>query len=273
MARPLRIEFPGAVYFITCNGNANQNVFLDSEDGKSWIEVFERVCTRFDWDCFAYCLMGNRYMIVVETPEANLSKGMRQLNGIYTQSFNRRHKSGGHLFQGRFKSILVQKNKYLADLIRYVLFLPVKSGFVKHPQQFKWSSCKYLFDREESPGWINNHYLKSLYNDLNHEFSENNPPGDDILTNIKKQIFLGDDEFISELQKYVNKDKDLREIPKIQRAKPLSEYVNSSESKEKAIAVAYLSGDYTLQQVADYFSLHYSTISRIVKEYEQEVNA
>ena len=137
----------------------------------------------------------------------------------------------------------------------------------------KWSSCKYLFDREESPGWINNHYLKSLYNDLNHEFSENNPPGDDILTNIKKQIFLGDDEFISELQKYVNKDKDLREIPKIQRAKPLSEYVNSSESKEKAIAVAYLSGDYTLQQVADYFSLHYSTISRIVKEYEQEVNA
>jgi len=268
MARPLRIEFPGAVYFITSVGNQNQNVFLDSEDGKSWIEVFERVCDRFGWICYAFCLMGSRYMIVVETPEPNLSKGMRQLNGIYTQSFNRRHSSGGHLFQGRFKSVLVQKEKYLAELVRYILYLPVKSGFAKYPQQFKWSSCKFLFDREECPAWINDKYLKSLYNDLENSFSDGNPPDEAILKNIKKQIFLGDEDYISKLQKYVSKDKDLREIPRIQRAKPLNEFVKSSGSKENAIAKAYLSGDYTLQQLADYFSLHYSTISRIVKEYE-----
>jgi len=270
MARPLRIEYPGAVYFITCTGNANQNVFLDSEDGKSWIDIFERVCERFDWICYAYCLMGSRYIIAVETPEPNLSKGMRQLNGMYTQSFNRRHNSVGHLFQGRFKSVNVQKEKYLADLVRYILFLPVHSGFVKIPQQFKWSSCKFLFDKDDCPAWVNNEYLKSLYSNLEEEFSEDNPPGDGILKSINKQIFLGDEDFISELQKYISKDKDLREIPKIQRAKPLSEFINSSDSREEAIAVAYLSGDYTLQQIADYFSLHYSSISRIVKEFERK---
>ena len=272
MARPLRIEFPGAVYFITSIGNQNQNVFLDSEDAKSWIDVFERVCDRFGWKCYAFCLMGNRYMIVVETPEANLSKGMRQLNGIYTQSFNRRHESGGHLFQGRYKSVLVQKEKYLAGLVRYILFLPVLSGFAKHPQQFKWSSCKFLFGREECPGWLDNNFLKGLYSDLEKDFSEHSPPGEDILKNIKKQIYLGDEEFIAEIQKHINKDMDLREIPRAQRAKPISEYEKASGTKEQAIASSYLSGDYTLQQIADYFSLHYSTISRIVKEYEQSVN-
>ena len=214
--------------------------------------------------------MGSRYIIVVETPEPNLSKGMRQLNGMYTQSFNRRHNSSGHLFSGRFKSVHVQKEKYLADLVRYILFLPVQSGFVKLPQQFKWSSCKFLFERENCPSWIENKYLKTLYGNFEEDFSDKNPPGDEILKNIKKQIFLGDEDFISELQKYVSKDKDLREIPKVQRAKPISDFVKSSDSREKAIADAYLSGDYTLQQLADYFSLHYSTISRIVKEFENK---
>ena len=270
MARPLRIEFQGAVYFITTIGNSSQNVFLDSGDAELWLEVFENVCKRFSWVCFAYCLMGNRYIIVIETPEPNLSKGMRQLNGIYTQAFNRKNGTGGHIFQGRFRSVLVQKEKYLEELIRYILFQPVRSGFVKLPQQFKWSSCKFLFGREECPEWIDDDYIKSLYPELESAFSDSNVPDDSILNNIKKQIFLGDEEFISELQKHVDKEKDLREIPKIQRARPLSEFVKSTRSREKAIGKAYLSGDYTLQQIADYFSLHYSTVSRIAKEFEKQ---
>jgi len=270
MARPLRIEFPRALYFITSNGNANQSVFLDSEDAQIWLDVIENVCNRFGWICYAFCLMGNHYMIVIETPEPNLSKGMRQLNGIYTQAFNRKHNSSGHLFKGRFKSILVQKEKYLAELIRYILFIPVKSGFAKSPHQFKWSSCKFLFNSEECPKWINNAYVKSLYSDLQKDFSDSNTPDEDLLNKIEKQIYLGDEEFISELQKYVDRGKDLREIPKLQRARPLSEIITDSRSKEEAIGNAYLSGDYTLQQLADYFSLHYSTISRIVKEFENK---
>lgn len=274
MARPLRIEFPGALYFITTHGNGNRNVFLDSEDALKWMDVFENVCSRYGWICYAFCLMGSYYMIVVKIPEPNLSKGMRQLNGIYTQDFNRRHNTGGgHLFQGRFKSVLVQKEKYLAELIRYILFLPVKSGFAKLPHQFKWSSCKYLFEKEECPEWIDYKYVKNLYKDLESEFSGSNFQDDGVLKNIKKQIYLGDDKFISKLQGYVDKKKDLREIPKIQRTKPLSEFVKATGSKEEVIAGAYLSGDYTLQQIADYFSLHYSTVSRIVKDYEHKVNA
>lgn len=273
MARPLRIEFPGAVYFITATGNQNQNVFLNSEDGKSWLEVFDRVCERYNWLCYAYCLLGNRYFVVVETPEANLSKGMRQLNGIYTQSFNRRHGTGGHLFQGRFKSVLVQKEKFLAELVKYIHFLPVESGFVTLPQQFKWSSCKYLFDSDESPKWLNNEYLSELFNDPDEIFSAKPSHDDGILKRIKKQIYLGDEEFISDIQKHVNAKKDLREIPRVQRAKPINDYLKQSSDRDEAISNAYLSGDYTLQEIADYFSIHYSTISRIVKEFEQRFNA
>ncbi|MGI9535004.1 MAG: transposase [Thermodesulfobacteriota bacterium] len=268
MARPLRIEYPRAVYFITTIGNAGQNVFSDSRDAEIWLEVFENVCDRFGWDCYAYCLMGNYYMIAVETPEPNLSRGMRQLNGVYTQNYNRKHNKGGHVFQGRYKSILVQKDKYLAELIKYILFRPVISGFVKFPYQFKWSNCKYILDKEKCPGWVNKDYIKNLYVDVESEFTDYNDSNENILENIKKQIYLGDDEFISELQKYVDKEKDLREIPKVQRAKPINEYLNSCKSKEEAIGKAYLSGDFTLQQLADHFSLHYSTISRIVKDYE-----
>ena len=217
--------------------------------------------------------MGNHYMIAVETPEPNLSRGKRQLNGVYTQNFNRKHGKGGHLFQGRYKSILVQKEKYLTDIIKYILFRPVVSGFVKYPYQFKWSNCKYLVEKEECPGWINKDNIKNQFADIEPELTDYSDSIEGVLDKIKKQIYLGDDEFISELQKYVDKGKDLREIPKIQRAKPVNEYLNSSKSKEEAIGKAYLSGDFTLQQLADYFSLHYSTISRIVKDYEISAKA
>lgn len=268
MARPLRIEFPGALYFITTTGNANQSVFLDTADAEIWLEVFENVCKRHGWICYAYCLLGDHYIIAVETPEPNLSKGMRQLNGVYTQNFNRKHNRGGHVFQGRYKSVLVQKDKYLADLIKYILFLPVKSGFVRYPYQFKWSNCKYLLDKEECPDWINNADIKSLYKDIESEFTDIVNSSETIPEKIKKQIYLGSDDFIADMQENVDKDRDLREIPKVQRAKPINEYLISSKTKEEAIGKAYLSGDFTLQQLADHFSLHYSTISRIVKGHE-----
>ncbi len=269
MARSLRIELPGAVYFIITKGNALQNVFLKPEDAEAWLEIFENVCGRFGWVCYSYCLMGNYYMIVVETPNPNLSRGMRQLNGIYTQKFNREHNRVGHIFQGRYKAVLVQKNKYLTDLIKYILFRPVKSGFVSSPYQFKWSSCKYLFDREECPYWFSKDYVESLFDDFKSEFSAITDSEENVLEQVRKQIFLGDEDFITEMLNHIDNKKDMREIPKIQRSVPIQQYVDSSNSREAAISKAYLSGDYTLKQLADYFSLHYSTLSRIVKEYER----
>ena len=107
MARPLRIEYPGAVYHVTSRGNARRKIYLDDDDREMFLATLAWVGERFGWICHAYCLMGNHFHLLIETPNPNLSLGMRQLNGVYTQRFNRRHKKAGHLFQGRFKAIFI----------------------------------------------------------------------------------------------------------------------------------------------------------------------
>ena len=104
MARPLRIEYPGALYHITTRGNARRSVFKDDRDRALFLDTLQRVSERYHWLCHAYCLMDNHYHLVLETPDGNLAQGMRQLNGIYTQAYNRRHRRVGHLFQGRYKA-------------------------------------------------------------------------------------------------------------------------------------------------------------------------
>ena len=121
MARPLRIEFAGALYHVTSRGDGRDDIFLDEEDRELWLDVLKTVCERFNWVVHAYCQMGNHYHILIETPDGNLSKGMRQLNGVYTQRFNRIHNRVGHVFQGRYKAILVQKDAYLLELSRYIV--------------------------------------------------------------------------------------------------------------------------------------------------------
>lgn len=116
IARPLRIEFPGALYHIISRGNARQDIYLDDTDRKRFQELLTKVCERFRWSCHAYCLMSNHYHLLIETADSNLSKGMQYLNGSYTQQFNRTHSRVGHVFQGRFKGILVEKNNYLLEL-------------------------------------------------------------------------------------------------------------------------------------------------------------
>lgn len=134
MARPLRIEFPGAVYHVTSRGHAKQVIFLDVRDYADFLEVLCFVVKRFNWILHAYCLMSNHYHLLIETPDGNLSRGMRQLNGIYTQQFNRRHSRVGHVLQGRYKAILVDKENYLLELCRYIVLNPVRAGIAKGPK-------------------------------------------------------------------------------------------------------------------------------------------
>lgn len=132
MARPLRLEFTGALYHVTARGNERRRIFLGNgdDDRVTFLEVLGRTCERFHWICHAYCLMTNHYHLVVETPDANLSKGVRQLNGVYTRYVNRSHGRVGHLFQGRFKGILVERDSYLLELARYVVLNPVRARIV-----------------------------------------------------------------------------------------------------------------------------------------------
>lgn len=135
MARPLRLEFPGAIYHVTSRGNARNAIFLDDEDRVLFLACLGAVVTRFGWWCHAYCLMDNHYHLLIETPEGDLSRGMRQLNGVYTQRFNRRHGRAGHVFQGRFKAIVVDRDSYLLELCRYVVLNPIRAGMVSQARR------------------------------------------------------------------------------------------------------------------------------------------
>ena len=134
MSRPLRVEFPRALSHVTSRGDRREAIFLDEADRQQWLTLFCQVCQRFNWICHAYCLMDNHFHIVVKTIEGNLSAGMRQLNGVYTQGHNRAHGRVGHVFQGRFKAVVVQRESYLLELARYVVLNPVRAGLCALPE-------------------------------------------------------------------------------------------------------------------------------------------
>ena len=159
MARPLRIEFVGGLYHVTSRGNARQDIYVDNHDRATFLDRADKTRTRYDWYVHAYCLTSNHYHLLIETGTPTLSKGMKLLNGVYTQSFNRRHRRVGHLFQGRYKAILVDKESYLLELARYIVLNPVRARMIRSATDWKWSSYRAtagLADKEPllTTDWI-----------------------------------------------------------------------------------------------------------------------
>ncbi len=159
MARPLRVELSGGVYHITSRGDRREHIYLSDVDRDAWLELLGHVCARFNWVCHAYCLRSNHYHLVIETPEGNLSQGMRQLNGVYTQWVNRNHGRVGHVFQGRYKAILVEKDSYLLELARYVVLKPVRAGMVGDAGDWPWSSYLAMTGQVPVPVWLKTDWL------------------------------------------------------------------------------------------------------------------
>ncbi len=142
MARPLRISYPGTVYHVTARGNDRQAIVRDKADRQRFVRTLADMIEHYQVCCHAWVLMENHYHLVLEAPQANLSQAIRHLNGVYTQAFNRGHQRVGHLFQGRFKAIPVEKETYLLELCRYVVLNPVRAGLVPHPRAWRWSSYR-----------------------------------------------------------------------------------------------------------------------------------
>ena len=142
MARPLRLEHEYALWHVTSRGNERKDIFRDDVDRERFLQILAETVLRFGWRLLSWVLMSNHYHLVIQTPEANLSRGMHWLNARYAQGFNRRHERIGHLFQGRFKGILVDKQSYLQELARYVVLNPVRAGLVDHPAEWRWSSYR-----------------------------------------------------------------------------------------------------------------------------------
>ncbi len=278
MARPLRLELAGGLYHVTSRGDRREAIYEDDEDRGRWLEILGHTCKRFNWRCHAYCQMDNHYHIVIETAEANLSKGMRQLNGVYTQYYNIQHDRVGHVFQGRFKGILVERDEYLLELARYVVLNPVRANVTKAIGAWKWSSYKAMVGKESAPSWLETDWILGQFSRQRKRAIEKYidfvragvglPP---IWDSLKNQIFLGTEKFIRKQQKLIDKKASLGEVPRLQRRKlprPLDYYDNQYKDQKKAICEAYLSGGYTLKEIGEYFEKHYSTVSRIVKENE-----
>lgn len=284
MARPLRIEFSGAVYHITSRGNAREPIFIDKQDKKNFLKVLCLVVKRFNWLLHAYCLMDNHYHLLVETPEANLSKGMRQLNGQYTQTFNWKQKRVGHLFQGRYKAIIVDKDNYLLALCRYIVLNPVRIGIVKKPKDWQWSSYNATVGSIEpiaclTTDWILSQFgkdknkAKRKYIDFVAETKEESP-----WEALIGQIILGKSNFVEKITGLLKGREEIKEIPRTQRyaIRPMLEELlaerkdRNKEEFDRFISEAYKYG-YTMREIAENLGVHYSTISRIIKRWERNI--
>lgn len=282
MSRPLRIEYAGAIYHVTSRGDRRENIFHDDLDRVAWLEVFAQVCSRFNWRCHAWCLMDNHYHILIETIEGNLSSGMRQLNGVYTQKSNRRHGQVGHVFQGRYKAILVERNAHLLELARYVVLNPVRAAMVKDAGEWPWSSYLAMIGENEVPRWLETDWLLSCFGKQRKravarytDFVRAGVGLPSVWKNLRHQMFLGGEDFVSRMRnKAIGEEKEtLAEVPRLQRrvmGKPLAWYVKHIDDPKKAMALAYQSGDYTMKEIARVFGVHYSTVSRAVKHFEED---
>jgi len=210
MSRPLRIEFEGAVYHVTSRGNARQNIYEDDTDRHRFLELLAREINQQRWFCYAYCLMGNHYHLLIETPEANLRRGMARLNGMYSQWFNRRHLRVGHLFQGRYKAIVVEKESHLLELCRYVVLNPVRAGLVKRIDQWEWSSYRATAYGGDSASWLSTKWILSQFGKNSAQaqrtyrrFVAEGAGEPSPWEKLRGQIYLGSERFLKEMSQRI----------------------------------------------------------------------
>ena len=279
MVRPIRIEYAGALYHVTSRGNRRENIYLDDEDRMDWLAVLGQTCKRFNWVVHAYCQMTNHYHLLVETIDGNLSRGMRQLNGVYTQRFNRRRSQTGHLLQGRYKAILVQHDSYLLELSRYVVLNPIRARMVECLDAWPWSSYPAAMGAKEAPIWLDTDWLLAQFGKQRkqamgkyREFIREGKGLPSPLQATRHQLLLGDDAFVDQFQEDRDTE-ELREYSKSQKrsmALSLREYESRSQRRNEAMANAYHSGAYTMQEIGKHFGVHYMTVSRAVRENERQ---
>lgn len=276
MTRPLRLEFPGALYHVTSRGDRKAAIFYDDTDSLMWLQTLGEVCARFDFAIHAFCQMNNHYHLLVETMEGKLASGMRQLNGVYSQYFNRRHALAGHVFQGRYKAILVDKESYLLELARYIVLNPVRAGLVREPGEWRWSSYLLTSLTASPPDWLEIGWLLAKFGQQAHaaqeayrEFVLAGIGAKTPLANTYRQLILGSEQFIQQLQAPTLPLADSG-ISKLHRSAvhlPLPAYQAKFPDRDLAIAEAYRSNAYTLTAIARHFNVSLATAGRAVKKY------
>src|SRR5512143_1054831 len=282
MARPLRIEYPGAVYHVTSRGNDKKAVFKDDQDRETFLKILAHVNRRYHWLCHAYCLMDNHYHLMIETPDGNLALGMRQLNGVYTQARNKRYNKTGHLFQGRYKAILIQKDTHLLEVCRYVVLNPVRARMVEKPEDWRWSSYRAAAGKEAARPCLTTDWILGQFSRTRakaereyRQFVQWGIGKETIWKEVKGQTLLGEDDFVDSLSGHLKRHKDIPEIPKSLRyanRPELKKIFNEStladkRKRDRKIAEAVEKYGYTQRSIADHLGVHATYVSRILCGY------
>lgn len=278
MARPLRLQFAGALYHVTSRGNGRADIYFSEADRLAWLGVLAQTCARFNWRVHAWCQMSNHYHLLVETPEANLSEGMRQLNGVYTQHVNRVHRRVGHVFQGRFKAVLVERESHLLEVARYVVLNPVRAGMVADAGEWPWSSHACMRGLQPAPAWLEVDALLLAFGRdraravlAYEDFVRAGVGLPPLWEGLRGQVYLGSEAFVARMQGLAEQQGGpLQEVPRLQ-LRPLSKGLAQYGAKfprDEAMAKAYLSGDHTMRAIAEHFGVHYATVSRAVRRLE-----
>ena len=278
MSRPLRLEFERALYHVTSRGDRREPIFEDDDDRREWLAVLVEALDRFQATAYAYCLMGNHYHVVMQTHRPNLSRVMRHVNGVYTLRYNRRHDKVGHLFQGRFKAVLVDRESYFLEVCRYVDLNPVRPRTVKRPRDWPWSSYGAHAGYADPQPWLDSRTLHKWLaphaplRDGPACYAEFVAQGKGVKLwdeALRGQIYLGSEAFVKRMQTRVTA-KPGRKIPRAQHrvaVRPLAYYF-SKANRDEAILLAYRDGGYAQTAIAEAAGLSVSRVSRLIAKLE-----
>lgn len=264
MSRPLRIEYPGAFYHITSRGNDLKDIFKTRRDREKFLSYLESASERYGAVIHAYCMMSNHYHLLMETPEGNLSQIMHHINGAYTTYFNVKRQRSGHLFQGRYKAIVIDVDEYASEVSRYIHLNPVRAGIVDKPEEYAWSSYMYYIGRKKIPEWLMADFILGYFgkeiSDAQKRYLEfvdalagqeyNSPLKDTVASTI-----LGSADFVKEIKEnYLNTRKVDRNLPALRE---LSKRPSIETIKKEVKSV--FGADQTLsEKVSLYFCHKYS---------------
>lgn len=278
MTRPVRIEYPGAIYHITSRGNGRKAIFITDKDRDQFLFILAEVLKKFNWLCHTLTLMDNHYHLIIETVDPTLSKGMRHLNGVFTQWHNAEHATVGHLFQGRFKALLIEEQSYLLTAARYVVLNPVRAKIVDDPADYRWSSYRAMAGLESTPSWLTTDKILSLFDKarsrarLKYQKYVHQGIGLPSPLNEARGLILGTNQFIDEQRGRLEPKEHLKEFITKQRmnGRPtldvIFDDVQNSKQRNNAIALAINLFHYSGTEIGRYLKLDPSTVCAIAKK-------
>jgi putative transposase len=298
MARQLRIEFEGAFYHITSRGNQRERIYFEDGDREKFLEILRRTKERYGYHLHAYVMMDNHYHLMVETPKANISQTMQNINTSYTVYINKKHRRSGHLFQGRFKGIIVDKDEYLGTLSRYIHLNPVRAGIVQKPESYRWSSYGVYIDSSKKDTLVNTgdtlsmfsgkkrHAVKAYKDFVDRGIGKEDNPFEDV----EAGILLGRTAFKEKIKALLEIKKEDDEIPQIKRLRntiPIERVIErccrhygkgdeellQRRNGERGMAIylsKLLSGKKNIE-IGNYFGIKGPAVSNVIKTMEGRI--